>query len=134
MNWLARFATFLLSVFAATALGMGAIGIYGLMSYLVAQQTREIAIRMALGALRGDILRRVAGRALLPAGVGVIVGTVGALGAAHLMEAMLFGVSPTDAATFVAASVLLIMVAAVAAYVPVRRASKIDPQVALRSE
>jgi predicted permease len=129
-----RFATFLLGVFAATALAMSAIGIYGLMSYLVALQTREIGIRMALGAVQGDIRRKVTGRALLLAGVGVIAGTIGALGAAHLMEAMLFGVSATDTGTFAASSTLLLVVAAVASYIPARRASRTDPLVALRYE
>jgi putative ABC transport system permease protein len=129
-----RFAMFLLAVFAATALAMAAIGIYGLMSYTVAQQTREIGIRMALGALHGDILKRVAKRALVLALVGVGLGVAGALALTRLMSALLFGVSPTDAGAFTASAAILILVAVIASYVPARRASRVDPLVALRYE
>jgi putative ABC transport system permease protein len=127
-----RFSAFLLGVFAATALLMGAIGIYGLVSYVVAQQTKEIGIRMALGALRGDILRTVTGRALALACAGVAAGVVAALGLTRLMETMLFGVSATDAEAFLGASALLIVTAAAASYIPARRASRADPLTALR--
>jgi putative ABC transport system permease protein len=129
-----RFSMFLLGVFAVTALLMGAIGIYGLMSYAVAQQTREIGIRMALGAVRSDILKNVTGRALVLAAAGVGLGVVGASAVTRLMTALLFGVSPTDTATFAAASGLLIGVAVIAAYIPARRASNLDPLMALRYE
>jgi predicted permease len=129
-----RFAMFLLAVFAATALTMAAIGIYGLMSYTVAQQTREIGIRMALGALHGDILKRVAGRAFVLALAGVGLGVAGALALTRLMSTLLFGVSPTDAGAFTASAAILILVAVVASYVPARRASRVDPLVALRYE
>jgi predicted permease len=129
-----RFAMFLLMVFAVTALMMAAIGIYGLMSYTVAQQTREIGIRMALGALHGDILKRVAGRALILAVIGVGLGVAGALAVTRLMTAILFGVSPTDAGAFGASAAILILVAVIASYVPARRASRVDPLVALRYE
>jgi putative ABC transport system permease protein len=129
-----RFAMFLLTVFAVTALAMAAIGIYGLMSYSVAQQTREIGIRMALGALHGDILKRVAGRALVLAMVGVGLGVAGAFALTRLMSALLFGVSPTDAGAFTASAAILILVAVLASYVPARRATRVDPLVALRYE
>jgi putative ABC transport system permease protein len=129
-----RFSMFLLGVFAATALLMAAIGIYGLMSYAVAQQTKEIGIRMALGALRSDILRNVTARAMLLAVTGVGLGVLGAYAVTRIMESLLFGVSPTDTATFVTASGLLIGVAVIAAYVPALRASRLDPLIALRYE
>ena len=129
-----RFATFLLGVFAATALTMAAVGIYGLISYAVAQQTKEIGIRMAIGAMQGDILRRVIGRALVLTGMGVGAGIVAALGATRLMQTLLFGVSPNDVGTFAAASGLLMLIGVVASYIPARRASKVDPLIALRYE
>jgi putative ABC transport system permease protein len=129
-----RFSMFLLGVFAATALLMAAIGIYGLMSYAVAQQTKEIGIRMALGALKTDILKNVTGRAMILAMGGVAIGVMGAWALTRLMASLLFGVSPTDTATFAAASGLLISVAVIAAYIPARRASKLDPLIALRYE
>jgi putative ABC transport system permease protein len=104
------------------------------MSYTVAQQTREIGIRMALGALHGDILKRVAKRALVLALVGVGLGVAGALALTQLMSALLFGVSPTDAGAFTASAAILILVAVIASYVPARRASRVDPLVALRYE
>ena len=129
-----RFSMFLLGVFAATALLMAAIGIYGLMSYSVAQQTKEIGIRMALGALRSDILKNVTAKAMMLAVVGVAIGISGAWGLTRLMASLLFGVSPTDTATFAVASGLLIGVAVIAAYLPARRASRLDPLTALRYE
>ena len=129
-----RFLMFLLGVFAVTALVMAAVGIYGLMSFAVTQRNREIGIRMALGALRWDILRIVTGRALLLALGGVVVGIGSAMALTRLMASLLFGVSPTDVSTFVAASAVLILVAIFASYIPARRASKVDPLIALRYE
>lgn len=129
-----RFLMFLLGVFAVTALVMAAIGIYGLMAYSVAQRSREIGIRMALGAVHRDIVKRVAGHALLLACVGVAVGILGALMVTRLMDALLFGVSPTDAGALGTAATILILVALLAAYIPARRASKVDPLVVLRNE
>ena len=129
-----RFSMFLLGVFAATALIMAAIGIYGLMAYSVAQRTREIGIRMALGALRQDIIRSVASSALGLALTGVAIGIIGAVAVTRTMSALLFGVSPTDTGTFAFAAVLLIAVTMLAAFVPARRASKVDPMIALRYE
>ncbi len=129
-----RFSMFLLTVFAFTALLMAAIGIYGLMSYSVAQRTREIGIRMAMGALRKDILTNVTVRAFFLACAGVGIGIAGAVSLTRLMTAILYGVSPTDAVTFAIASGVLILVAIVASLIPARRASKVDPLVALRYE
>jgi putative ABC transport system permease protein len=129
-----RFITFLLSLFALTALALAAVGIYGLMSYSVTQRTREIGIRMALGGARWDVLRIVSRDALLLTAAGVAAGLAGAFALTRLISAILFGVSPTDAATFLGASAVLILVALLATYVPTRRASKVDPLVALRYE
>jgi len=129
-----RFTMLLLGIFAAAALLLAAIGIYGVMSYSVAQRTREIGIRMALGALRADVVGMVAGRALWLAAAGVVSGVAGAWGLTRLMKALLFGVTPTDAVTFVAVPIVLVAVTLLASYVPARRASKVDPTVALRYE
>jgi putative ABC transport system permease protein len=129
-----RFSMFLLGVFAATAILMAAVGIYGLIAYAVAQRTREIGIRMALGAVRFDILRSVTGRALSLTMAGITLGIVGALGVTRLMASLLYGVSPNDAPTLAGACLLLLFVALAASYIPARRASKVDPVVALRYE
>ena len=129
-----RFLALLLSAFAFTALLMGAIGVYGLMSYVVTQRTKEIGIRMALGAVRQDISRSIAGRAFWLACAGVAIGIAGALGVTRLLETMLFGVSANDVATLAAASGLLIFTAVLASYVPARRAGRADPLTSLRSE
>jgi putative ABC transport system permease protein len=129
-----RFAMFLLGIFAATALLLAAIGIYGVMSYAVTQRTREIGIRVALGAVRGDVLRMVARRALALAGAGVGCGMAGSFALTRLMKSLLFGVSPTDSATFAAVAGLLVLVAMAASYLPARRAAKVDPVITLRYE
>ncbi len=129
-----RFAMMLFSIFAAGALLLAAIGIYGVLSYIVGQRTREVGIRMALGAQRGDVvwavLRDGAGMTLPGVGIGLVV----ALGLTRLMSAMLFGVKPTDVITFASVAVLLCVVALLACYVPARRAAKLDPMQALRAE
>ncbi|MBI3666144.1 MAG: FtsX-like permease family protein [Acidobacteria bacterium] len=104
------------------------------MAYAVSQRTREIGIRMALGAQRRDVLRMVVGQGTLLALLGVGVGLAGAFGLTRLMSGLLFGVSPTDAPIFAAISILLALVAAAACYLPARRAAKVDPIVALRWE
>jgi putative ABC transport system permease protein len=129
-----RFSMFLLGIFAATALLLAAIGIYGVMSYAVTQRTREIGIRVALGALRGDVLRMVAGRAFALACAGVVCGMAGAFALTRLMKSLLFGVSPTDGTTFAAVAALLVLVALAASYIPARRAAKVDPVITLRYE
>jgi putative ABC transport system permease protein len=129
-----RFTMLLLGVFAMTAMVMAAVGIYGLVSYTVEQRTREIGIRMALGAVRWDILRTVTGRAFVLACSGVVLGLGASLAVAGVMKALLFGVSPTDGVTFATASAVLVFVALAASYIPARRAAKVDPITALRYE
>jgi putative ABC transport system permease protein len=129
-----RFPMFLLGGFAALALALAAVGIYGVMSYVVAQRTHEIGIRMALGAGTGNVLRLIVGNGLWLAIMGVLLGAVGAFGLTRLMKSLLFGVVPTDVSTFVVVAIGLIAVALVACYIPARRATKIDPLTALRNE
>ena len=127
-----RFSMFVLGAFAALALCLAAVGIYGVMSYVVAQRTPEIGIRIALGARLGNILRLIVGNALWLAGVGIVLGAVGAFGLTRLMKSLLFGVVPTDLPTFIVVCLSLVIVALVASYLPARRATKVDPLVALR--
>jgi putative ABC transport system permease protein len=129
-----RFRTMLIALFAVVALVLAAIGIYGVVSYSVAQRTRELGIRMALGAQRHDVLKLVIRQGALLAIAGAASGLGGAFALTRLMSGLLFGVTPTDALTFSCVPACLILVALLACYIPARRATKVDPLVALRYE
>jgi predicted permease len=134
VNAQAHFEMLLLGVFGAIALILAAVGIYGVMSYSVSRRTREIGIRMSLGASRPEVLRMVLQQGMLQAVCGTVVGVAGALSLSKLMAKLLYGVQPTDLATLVAVGVLLGLAALLATLVPARRATCIDPTVALREE
>jgi ABC-type antimicrobial peptide transport system permease subunit len=129
-----RFSMILFSVFAALALLLASIGIYGVIAYLVGQRTREIGIRVALGAGHADVLRLVLGHGVKMALVGIAIGITVSLGLTRLMGSILYGVSPTDPLTFGGVALILTLVALAACYIPARRAMRVDPTVALRYE
>jgi predicted lysophospholipase L1 biosynthesis ABC-type transport system permease subunit len=129
-----RFRTLLLALFAIAATLIAACGLYGLMAYAVTQRRREIGVRMALGATRRDVLRLVLTRALRIVVVGVIVGLAGAAGVTRVLQRFLFGVTPTDPIAFTIVTLLLMAVGLIAAWLPARRATRIDPSAALRAE
>jgi len=129
-----KFTTFLLASFAALSAVLSAIGIYGVISYSVSQSTREIGVRMALGAQTGSVMRLVLRGGMTLAVVGIVIGLVASYGLTRLMTTLLFEVKPTDGFTFGVVSAVLLLVALVACYIPARRATKVSPLVALRSE
>jgi putative ABC transport system permease protein len=129
-----RFSMLLLSIFAGLALVLGAVGIYGVMSYSVAQQTREIGIRIALGATRSDVLTMTVTNGLKLVGFGLLFGLMIAFALTRVMASLLFGISATDPVTFVSIAFVLLGVALLASYVPALRATRIDPMIALRAE
>jgi putative ABC transport system permease protein len=129
-----RIYTFLLSTFAALAVALAAIGLYGLVSYAVSQRTHELGVRVALGAARSEIVRLVIGHGMRLALAGAVVGLAGAFAATRLLVGLVKGIKPNDPPTFLAVTLLLLAVALLAAYLPARRASRVDPMVALRAD
>jgi putative ABC transport system permease protein len=129
-----RITLILLGLFSALALVLAAIGVYGVISYSVAQRTHEIGIRMALGAQRQEVLRMVLTQGLEIAFVGVAIGLAASIGLARLMSSLLFSVGANDPMTFAAVAFLLVVVAVLACYIPARRATRVDPMVALHYE
>ena len=129
-----RFSMLLLAIFAAVALVLAAVGIYGVMSYSVAQRTHEIGIRMALGAQTSAVLKLAVGYGMKLVIIGIVVGLIAAFALTRVMATLLFGITATDPTTFTLISLLLVLVAAIASYIPARRATKVDPIVALRYE
>ena len=127
-----RFQSALLGSFAALALVLAAAGIYGVMSYAVSRRTREIGLRLTLGARRGDVLRLILGQAMRRLAIGGALGLAGAWISARALTTMLYGVQPTDPLTFAAVPVILALTALAASYLPARRAARVDPMVAMR--
>jgi putative ABC transport system permease protein len=128
-----RAPTVLLGLFGGVALLLSAIGIYGVLAFGVAQRVREFGIRQALGADRRSILRLVLRQGLTTAGIGIVLGLAGALGFASVMRQMLFGVPARDPSVLASVAIILLVVAAAACYIPARRATRVDPMVALRN-
>jgi ABC-type antimicrobial peptide transport system permease subunit len=129
-----RFSTTLLAGFAVVALVLTAVGLYGVIAYTVLQRTREFGIQLALGASQTSVLRGVLRRGLVLVGAGVVVGVIGAAALGRVLRALLYEVSATDPAVFAGIAALLVGVGVVASYIPARRATRVDPAVALRSE
>jgi predicted permease len=129
-----RWSTTLLGVFAAVALTMAALGVFGILSFVVTQRTRELGIRMALGAAPASVRRMVVGQGLGLAAAGLALGVAGALVLTRLMTSLLYGVSPTDPVTYAGVAAVLVVIAALASYLPARRATRVDPMIALRAD
>jgi ABC-type antimicrobial peptide transport system permease subunit len=128
------FTLVMLAIAASTALGLGIVGLYGVLSYAVSQRRREIAIRLALGAQRRDVIRSVVRHGVALAAVGIVSGIGAALGVTRLMTSLLFGITPIDLPTYGVVAIVLTVVAALASYLPARRASGVDPAEALAAE
>jgi putative ABC transport system permease protein len=124
----------LLAVFSAVALVLAAIGVYGVVSYLVSQRTREMGIRVALGARGGQVVRMVVGKSMRPVAVGMLLGVAGAIAAARLLTTLLYSVTPSDPVVLAGIAAVLGATAAGACWMPARRAAGVDPVVALRNE
>ena len=129
-----RFSMLLLGIFAALALVFAAVGIYGVMSYSVAQRTHEIGIRMALGARRADVLKMTVNQGLKLVSIGMMLGLAVAFVLTRVLASLLFGISSTDPITFLGISLVLLAVAILASYLPALRATKVDPIIALRAQ
>jgi putative ABC transport system permease protein len=132
--FLRRYPSYLIGSFAGLALILAMVGLYGLLSFTVMQRTREIGIRVALGAQRRDILNLILGQGIRPVLVGLAVGVIAGLALTRLMASLLYGVKPTDIVTFATVCVVLMVVAVGACYIPARRAMGVDPLTALRHE
>jgi putative ABC transport system permease protein len=132
--FLQRMAATLLSIFGLLALSLAALGLYGVMAYSVSQRTRELGIRISIGAKQRDVLKLVLGQTLVLAAIGIAGGLLTAIAVTRFAANLLYGVSPADPATFALIAVLLFLVSLVAGYFPARRATRIDPMIALRSE
>jgi putative ABC transport system permease protein len=129
-----RFSTTLMLAFAIVALLLAAVGIYGLIAYSVSRRTREIGVRMAIGAERSDVLQLVLGQGMRLVGIGILVGVAASLGLSRFLGSLVYGVGTTDVVTLMGVALLLAVVAVLACYVPARRATRVEPAVALRYE
>jgi putative ABC transport system permease protein len=129
-----RFIMLLLAVFAGVGLLLAVVGLYGVMSYAVSQRTHEIGIRVALGAQSSDVIKLIVGQGMLLTLIGIVIGLAAAYGLGGMMSSLLFGVGATDPWTFAGVAALLVWIALLACYLPARRATRVDPLVALRYE
>lgn len=132
--WQDRLFGWMFSIFGAVALLLASIGIYGVLSSSVVQRTQEIGVRVALGASRWDVIRLILGKGIRLAGIGILVGAVGASLVTPLARSIVYNVTPTDPASFIGTALFLALVAVVAGYIPARRAVVVDPIIALRSQ
>ncbi len=130
--WAPRTAATFVSAFGVLALLLAAVGIYGVTAYTVAQSSQEIGLRLTLGATPGGVLRMIVGQGVVRAGIGVAAGILVALAAADMLANLLYGVSPRDPLTFVAAPAVLVLIAAIACYIPARRGARLDPAITVK--